>query len=123
MFFRMDVKTKVKLMHVMESYWIMLPPELQDFILLLKKNQEMFDEEKKKRMEGLSKEIVMYKELKEKWALGHIRCVVKKQVFFSKYIVIMGNYVDREDNVKRERFLGYDFPNAIRRINHVKSFM
>ena len=102
----------------MESYWDMLPPELQDFILLLRKNQELFDEEKEKRMKGLSKEIVMYKELKDKWALGHIKCVVKK-----RYIVIMGGYLDREDHVKRERFLGYDFPGAIQRVNFVKSFM
>ena len=119
----MDVKTKVKLMHVMESYWDMLPPEVHELILLLKTNQEMLDQEKERIMKELGKEIVFYKELKDKWALGHIRCVVKKQIFFSKYICIMGSYVDREDNVRRERFLGYDFPNAIRRINHVKSFM
>ena len=74
-------------------------------------------------MKELSKEIVLYKKLKDKWALGHVRCVVKKQVFFSTYIEIMGCYFDFEDNVKRERFLGYDFKSALQRINHVKSFM
>ena len=119
----MDVRTKTTLMNVMDRYWSMLPPELQDFILLLKRNQEMLDQEKERKMKELSKEIVLYKELKEKWALGHIRCIVKKEVFFKSYIVIMGSYLDREDNVKRERFLGYDFPSAIQRVNHVKSFM
>ena len=75
----MDVKTKIKLMHVMDSYWYMLPPELHEFILLLKRNQEMFDEEKKRKMERLGQDIVLYKELKDKWALGHIRCIVKKR--------------------------------------------
>ena len=102
----------------MESYWDVLPPEIHEMILLLKKNQERFDEEKKRKMKALSKEIELYEELKEKWALGHIRCVVKKS-----YIVIMGSFLDREDHVKRERFLGYDFPGAIQRVNHVKSFM
>ena len=110
-------------MYVMDSYWNMLPPELQDFILLLKRNQEMFDQEKERKMKELSKDIVMYKELKDKWALGHIRCVVKKRIFFQRYIEIMGGYLDREDHVKRERFLGYDFKSALQRINHVKSFM
>ena len=105
-------------MNVMESYWSMLPPELQDFILLLRKNQEVIDEERERRMKALCKEIVLYEELKDKWALGHIKCVVKK-----RYIVIMGGYLDREDNVERERFLGYDFPGAIKRVNHVKSFV
>ena len=59
-------------------------------------------------MKDLADEIVKYKELKEKWALGHIRCVVKKRVFFSTYIEIMGCYVD-EENVNRARFLGHDF--------------
>ena len=119
----MDVKTKVELMYVMDSYWSMLPLELQDFILLLKRNQEMLDQEKERRMKELGKEIELYKELKDKWALGHIRCVVKKKFFFERYIAIMGCYLDREDHVKRERFLGYDFKSALQRINHVKSFM
>ena len=91
--------------------------------IVVEKNQERFDEEKKRKMKALGKEIKLYKELKDKWALGHIRCVVKKTVFFKSYIVIMGSFLDREDHVKRERFLGYDFPGAIQRVNHVKSFM
>ena len=110
-------------MNVMESYWDMLPPEVHDFILFLKRKQECFDEEKERRMKELGKEIKLYKELKDKWALGHIRCVVKKKNFFERYIVIMGSYLDREDHVKRERFLGYDFKSALQRLNHVKSFM
>ena len=110
-------------MLVMDSYWDMLPPELHEIILLLKRNQDMIDLEKEKRMKELGQEIVLYKELKDKWALSHIRCVVKKTVFFKTYIEIMGSYVDFEDRVKRERFLGYDFKSALQRLNHVKSFM
>ena len=105
-------------MNVMESYWTMLPPELQGFILLLKRNQEMFDQEKERIMKGLSKEIVMYKELKCRWALGHVKCIVKES-----YMEIKGCYLDREDNVHREMFLGNDFPGAIQRVNFVKSFL
>ena len=89
-------------MLVMDSYWDMLPPELHEIILLLKRNQEMIDLEKEKRMKELGQEIKMYKVLKEKWALGHIRCIVKKTVFFKTYVQIMGSYVDFEDRVKRE---------------------
>ena len=64
----------------------------------------------------------MYHELKEKWALGHVKCIVKDS-FFKPYIVIKGCYVDEEDNVNRERFLGFDFKTAIQRVNHVKSFI
>ena len=73
----MNVKTKVKLMNVMDSYWDLLPPEIHETILMYKRNQDLIDEEKHKKMKELGKEIMLYKELKEKWALGHIRCVVK----------------------------------------------
>ena len=77
----MDVNKKIQLMSVMESYWDMLPRELHEIILMLKRNQEMFELEKERRMKELGQEIVLYKELKDKWALGHIRCIVKKQSF------------------------------------------
>ena len=77
----MNVKTKVKLMNVIDSYWNLRPPEIHETILMYKRNQELIDEEKQKKMKELGKEIMLYKELKEKWALGHIRCVVKKRIF------------------------------------------
>ena len=116
-------------MNVMESYWDVLPPEVHDFILLLKRNQECFDEEKERRMKDLGKEIVLYKELKDKWALGHVRCIVKcksrfqPRVYLSTPIMcIFGHYVDLE-GVKRKSFLGFSFERALQRVNHVKSFM
>ena len=78
----MNVETKMRLMLVMDSYWDMLPPEMHELILLYKRNQEMFDQEKEKRMKELSKEIELYKELKDRWALGHIKCIVKKTSLF-----------------------------------------
>ena len=119
----MNVKTKVKLMSVMESYWDMLPPEQHELILMYKRNQELIDLEREKRMKALSKDIIMYNELKKKWALGHIKCVVEcYNCCYMPCMWIYGCYVD-EENVKRERFLGYDFKRALQRLNHVKSFM
>ena len=70
----MNVETKVKLMNVMESYWDMLPPELSEIILTYKRNQEYFDEEKKKRMGELGKEIMMYRVEREMGARPHQMC-------------------------------------------------
>ena len=113
----------MKLMLVMESYWDVLPPELHDYILMLKRNQEMFDLYKEKRMEKLGEDIKLYKELKEKWALGHIRCTVTCfKCCHEPCMRIYGYYVD-EENVKRERFLGNNFKRALQPLNHVKSFM
>ena len=126
----MDVKKKIELMRVMESYWTMLPPEIHEFILLLKKNQEIFEEERKMNLKAVGQEIVMYNELKEKWALGHVRCVVKRtEILFRPRIKmsipsmsIYGHHVDLE-GVKRKKFLGFSFESALQRVNHVKSFL
>ena len=41
----MDVKKKLELSYVMESYWDILPNEIQDYIVKFKTNQEKIDEE------------------------------------------------------------------------------
>ena len=122
---RMNVKKKMKLMLVMESYWDMLPPEIQEEILVLKCRQELIDEEKKERMRDVCHEIKKYGELKRKWEIGHVKCIVKKRICFScykYYLKIMGCYED-EENIPRERFLGFNFDIALQRVNHVKSFL
>ena len=124
-FYRMDVKTKVELMNVMDSYWNMLPPELEDFILLLKRNQELFDQEKKERMREVCDEIVMYGRVKEKWGIGHVKCYIKKGPCFGcdcYHTRVVGCYLDVE-NVTREAFLAYNLKKALQRVNHVKSFL
>ena len=70
-------------------------------------------------MKELGKEIKLYKELKDKWALGHIRCVVK---CYRPGMYIYGHCVDLE-GVKRKKFLAFSFERALQRVNHVKSFM
>ena len=57
----MDVNRKMKLMNVMDSYWEMLPPEMHELILTYKRNQELLDQEKEKRMKELSKELYYIK--------------------------------------------------------------
>ena len=110
-------------MNVMESYWDMLPPEIHEMILLYKRKQEMFDLYKEKRMEKLGQDIKLYKELKDKWALGHIRCTITCcRSCPDPCMTIYGSYID-EENVKRERFLGLNFKSALQRLNDVKSFI
>ena len=94
---------------------------------VIKKNQETFEEERERKLKAVGKEIVMYHELKEKWAVGHVRCVVKcsfRPRFYMSIpgMYIYGHYVDLED-VKRKRFLAFSFERALQRVNHVKSFM
>ena len=120
----MDVKTKIQLMYVFESYLDMLPPEVQEQILAYKRSQERIDEEKKDKMRDLCMEIMKYRELKRKWDMGHMKCIVKEEICLSCYkyhLRIVGHYLD-EENIPRERFLGWGFREALR-VNRVKSFL
>ena len=70
----MDVKTKLELSYVMESYWDMLPNEIKEYIIHFKISQQKIDEDNKERMRSLCEEIKLYGQLKAKWRLGHIKC-------------------------------------------------
>ena len=113
---RMDVKVKLELSFVFESYWDMLPKEIQEYIVHLKIAQQKMEEEKKERMQSLCHEIQLYGELKAKWRLGHIKCNK------DSHLRISGCYVN-ESNVKCEMYLGHGFQQALSRVNHVKSFL
>ena len=134
----MDVKLKMELSFVFESYWDMLPKEIQEYIVHLKIEQQKMEEEKKERMKSLCEEIKLYGELKAKWRLGHIKCRIdheckKYETYdYVKYgqvrgdkdsnLEIVGQYVN-EENVKCEMYLGHGYRQALTRVNHVKSFL
>ena len=123
----MNVRKKMKLSHVFESYWDMLPPEIKEIILQYKESQEAIDEEQKERMRErmreVCKEIVMYARVKKKWGIGHVKCRVKKGPCIGcggYHVRVVGCYVNAE-NEEREVYLAYNLRRALRRIDAVKS--
>ena len=104
---RMNVQIKVELLKVYGSYWEMLSPEVQEYILMFKRNQQKIDEERNDRMKKSIEEIKLYEQLKAKWGLGQVTCEE-------------GNVYGYCDN--RKMFLGCNFEQAMSRVNHVKSF-
>ena len=135
----MDVQRKLLLLELYESYWLMLPSEIQEYILVFKINQDVIDDRKKEKTVMLCKEIVQRRKLQEAWGLGPIRCRIIKckkctegalgkiplQFKFCKYVLhfkLHGVYTDLS-NVKKIVFLGNDVPSALHRMNHVKSFL
>ena len=119
----MNVRKKLKLSHVFESYWDMLPLELHEIIMAYKKGQEEIDEEKKETMRELCEEIERYGELKRKWGIGHIKCIVQTPKCFvclTWHIKLRVCYVD-EEGIPQEAFLGYGYSMALHRVNQVKS--
>jgi len=107
-------------MEVTDSYWDMLPEEVQMYIVNLKLKQEYLDELKRKQWKKVCKEIEQYSELKAEWGLGSIR-FYKCECGYCDFRGMWGYY--RDGNVERKRFLGRDFNEALGRVNHVKSFL
>ena len=123
----MNVRKKMKLYHIFESYWNMLPFEIKEIVWEYKEGQEAIDEKQKKRMKKLMKdlcdEIKKYGRLKRKWGIGHIKCIVGKGIcrFCTwHHLKLMGCYED-EEGEREERFLGYNYRMALDRVDIVKS--
>ena len=119
----MEVETKLQLLLFYESYWDMLPPEKQEYIMQLKIAQEEIDAERKEMITRLCHEIQFYARLKEKRGLGHVKCVPNKRACYAcgqYHLKVFGFYVD-EAGVKRRKFLSNGMIRAFELIDFVKS--
>lgn len=120
----MDVCTKVNLMKAYGNYWDMLPTEIRQYILRLRENQLRYELRQNDPWQRMLREIQLYARLKERWGLGHIKCIPVKKICDeckSHHVRTFGLYVDR-NNVKRRRFLGSTILGALcADIHHIKT--
>ena len=128
---RMDVKRKLSLLNTYGSYWLMLPAEIQEYILVFKKSQVIIEWNERIQREKLCTELKDYHKLTIAWGLGFISCKFyycdcrlddRRCILGKKHRKIFGIYYD-EANVKKTVYLSNCFFNALRRVNHVKSFL
>ena len=139
----MDLERKLLLLKTYESYWLMLPAEIQEYIVVLKISQDVIEHRKKEQAVMLCKEIVERHKLKEAWGLGPIRCRVIKCKQYThchycthypsfyplcrlfKHVLHFKLYGVCSDlgNVKKVVFLGDNMSGAMKRVNHIKSFL
>ena len=119
----MDVERKVALSCVYESYWDMLSPEIQEYILEFKFSQEQIDEAREALMSQLRQEIAMYRSVKVHWGWGHVQCVVPRVACGSCGQIHMprvyGYYKDVA-NVKKHQFLGHGLSQALVNVDQAK---
>ena len=128
----MEVKRKLSLLKLYRSYWLMLPPEIQEYIVVFKISQDVIEQRKAELTVMLCKEIVKRHQLKEAWGLGPIRCRILKckqctegalgKIPSHFKFKFCGVYTDLS-NVKKAVFLGHSMSGALQRVNHVKSFL
>ena len=108
-----------------DSYWDLLPPEIQEYILELKAGQERIDKEREKQfMIRLRWEIKAYAQLKETWGVGHVQCVPHKTpcwVCGRHHVKVYGHVVNDVHNVKKAYFLATDLKRALGMIDVIKA--
>ena len=108
---------------VYESYWDMLPPEIQEYILEFKFSQEQIDEAREELMSMLRQEIRLYRSVKVHWEWGHVQCVVPRvacgtcgQIHMPR---VYGHYKDIA-HVKKRQFLGHGLSQALVNVDDAK---
>ena len=60
----MDVERKLKLLNTYESYWLMLPSEIQEYILVFKTSHDVIQHAKEYQKAQICHEIAQYYKLK-----------------------------------------------------------
>ena len=114
----MDIEIKLKLLTIVESYWDLLPPEVKEKILNLKESQELIDWRKNVFNRTLCKEIRMYRVLRERWQIGHIRCqpLYCKPGEVCERLRVYGHYPHLQ-GVIQKTYLGISVDHAIMYVN------
>ena len=117
----MDVMKKVSLMHVYESYWNMLPPEIQDYIWKLKIAQMYIDAGREEMKKRLRREIMKYALLKETWGFGHVKCVPFKHTCggCKRHHLKVYSYFTKT----KYFYLGCNVRDALAHVDYVKSLL
>jgi len=114
------------------NYWDRLPPELQDYIMRLVRNQILLERRRNKKLQRLLKEIVEYGKLKEHWGIGHIKivncrcnspcCIKKERIDRFPHMRIYGCYIDIDDKPQKT-YLAPTIKEARKRASIEKTFI
>jgi len=64
------------------SYWDWLPIEMQEYVLMLRDSHALIDRHNSQASRELCDEIEAYKQLRERWQIGHI--VIKPYLRFER---------------------------------------
>ena len=85
------------------------------------------------------KELAEYHRLKKRWGQGHIKIILSKcgekycsakarpkrilhENMRNKHTIVLGHYLDKDDNTEKWEFLGYTLKDAHARLEYVKRF-
>ena len=115
----------MELLNIAESYWDLLPPEIQQLILKYRDSQRLIEWRERYLSRKMCWEIVGHGQLRRKWFIGPIRCqprVPKRcdcrpRCFFTD---IFGCYWNLSGE-KKKVFLGWSFCTVFHHCDDVKN--
>ena len=121
----MDNETKRMLLKHVDSYWDMLPSEIQELILKFKQSQELIEWRESYLSRELCVDIRSYGQLRQKWFIGPIQCKPRQSKQCKHrprctYMAIYGHYWDL-DGCRRCVLLDFFLDNAIDKCDFVKT--
>ena len=98
----MDLKKKLKLSNVVESYCDMLPPEIKE----IKESQELIEWRESFVSRKLCLQIETHGQLRQKWLIGPVECRSLRPLGCQcrpqcSYMLIYGHYWDLNGNRKK----------------------
>lgn len=100
---------------MLQSRWDWLPPEIQEYVILLATSQVIIDNRKNEKWNDVCRELLAYHRLKEVRGKGHIRIKEGNILGLHKHTVIKGGYAHPVYG-KTGAFLGYSMEGAHRTI-------
>ena len=121
----MNLEKKMELLNIVESYWDLLPPEIQQLILKYRESQTLIEWRESCFNRRLCRDIEDHGHLRIVWFIGPIRCIpswpkkceCRPRCVFMK---IFGYYWNLMGEPRRS-FLGYTFCHAIEGCHDVRN--
>ena len=111
----MDVKTKLMLMKHVDSYWMILPPELRALIVQYKESQERIEWRESEISRAMCKQIILYRQVWHGWFVGSIKCECVRTRVWGQPVIemrVFGYYRNLNGESKR-MFLGHTLEKAL----------
>jgi len=107
-----------------QSYWDWLPPEIEEYVILLAVSQHIIDRRNDKLLCSLHEEILDHAKLVQEWGIGPINNVGRRCNCCQKVDLygIYGCYFDSDDTYKKT-YIAYNYKDALECVHWVKSFL
>ena len=111
----MHLQTKLHLLKHVDSYWLILPPEIRDLIVKYKESQELIEWRESEASRAMCREVILYRKVWHGWFVGPIQCQCVRARVWGQPVIemhVFGYYHNLNGESKRI-FLGYTLEQAL----------